>query len=288
MTRREALLAAVSAALAACGETGDGRHEARPSAFEELERRHDARLGVFGVDTGSGRTVVHRADERFAYCSTHKALSAGALLRRRSLREMRRAVVIDAADLVHPSPVCSRHVGSRMTLLELCDAAVRFSDNTAANHLLAELGGPPGLERELRSIGDRRTRCDRYEPQLSSAVPGDTRDTSTPRALAEDLRAFVIEPVLPGDRRPLLAGWLRRNTTGGALIRAAAPDDWAVGDKTGSGGYGTRNDIAILWPPRRAPIALAVLSRRDHAGPYAVRDDRLIAAAARVALAALA
>ncbi len=299
VTRRDALLAVAAAAIAGCGGADPGRGPTaaparpaaarpRPVAFADLERRYDARLGVFGVATGTGRTVASRADERFAYCSTHKALSAAALLRRRSLGELRATVRIDAADLVDPSPICARHVGGRLSLLELCDAAVRFSDNAAANLLLAELGGPAGLERELRRIGDRRTRCDRDEPELSTAVPGDPRDTSTPRALAADLRAYVLGPVLPRDRRAILVRWLRRNTTGDSLVRAAAPAGWVVGDKTGSGGYGTRNDIAVLWPPRRAPVVLAVMSDRPDAGPRAERDDALIAAAARRALAALA
>ena len=200
VTRREVLLAVVATAVAGCGAGADPRGEhagprttpkgrrAAPAprrvAFGDLERRYDARLGVFGVETGTGRTVAFRADERFAYCSTHKALSAGALLRQRSLAELRAKVPIELADLVDPSPVCERHVGGRLSLLELCDAAVRFSDNAAANLLLTELGGPAGLERELRLLGDRRRHCDRDEPELSSAVPGDVRDTSTPRALA--------------------------------------------------------------------------------------------------------
>ena len=295
VTRREVLLPVVAAAVAGCGRTADPSGERgggratpppRHAPFGDLERRYDARLGVFGVDTGTGRAVAFRAEERFAYCSTHKALSAGALLRRRSLAELRAKVRIEVADLVHPSPVCERHVGGRLSLLELCDAAVRFSDNAAANLLLAELGGPAGLERELRRLGDRRTRCDRDEPELSTAVPGDVRDTSTPRALAGDLRAYVLGRVLAVEKRALLAGWLRRNTTGDALVRAGTPDGWIVGDKTGTGAYGTRNDIAILWPPRRPPIVLAVLSRRSHAGAAATHDDRLIADAARRAIAA--
>src|SRR5690606_39218682 len=57
---------------------------------------------------------------------------------------------------------------------------------------------------------------------------------------------------------------LERNTTGDDLIRAGVPDDWKVGDKTGGGDYGTRNDIAVLWPAGDAePIVVAILTRRD-------------------------
>ena len=308
VTRRDALLIGAAAALAAtgCGDddapapagtTATTATRERPAPKPErldvadLERRFDARLGIYALDTATGRTLVHRPNERFAFCSTHKALSAGALLRRHTLRELRATQLpIEAADLVYPSPICEQRVGTTMSLLELCDAAVRYSDNGAANHLLSELGGPPGFQRELRRLGDRVTTSDRDEPELSSAIPGDPRDTSTPQALAHDLRAYVLDPqVLSARNRAQLADWLRRNTTGDTLIRAAAPAGWVVGDKTGTGGFGTRNDIAVLWPPRdRPPIVLAVLSRRDHAGPDAERDDRLIAAAARRALSTLA
>ncbi|MFI9741114.1 class A beta-lactamase [Streptomyces sp. NPDC052494] len=255
-------------------------------AFGDLERKFDARLGVYAIDTGSGRTVTHRPDERFAYASTCKALLAGAVLDRNTLRQLDRLVRYGRDELVSNSPVTERHLATGLTLRELCDAAVRYSDNAAANLLFRELGGPRGLQDALRALGDDVTRCDRYEVALSDAVPGDLRDTSTPRALATDLRTYVLGTTLPADKRAVLTDWLKRNTTGDHTIRAGTPDGWQVGDKTGTGGYGTRNDIAVIWPPGAAPIALAVLSRRDTEG--AERDDALIARATEVALRAVA
>ncbi|WP_314615165.1 class A beta-lactamase [Streptomyces stackebrandtii] len=255
-------------------------------AFGDLERQFDATLGVYAIDTGSGRTVTHRPDERFAYASTCKALLAGAILDRNTLRQLDRLVRYGRDELVSNSPITERHLATGLTLRELCDAAVRYSDNAAANLLFRELGGPRGLQDALRALGDDVTRCDRYEVALSDAVPGDLRDTSTPRALATDLRAYVLGTALPADKRAVLTDWLKRNTTGDHTIRAGTPDGWQVGDKTGSGGYGTRNDIAVIWPPGAAPIALAVLSRRDTEG--AERDDALIARATEVALRAIA
>ncbi|MFI6122385.1 class A beta-lactamase [Streptomyces sp. NPDC051064] len=255
-------------------------------AFQELERKFDTRVGVYAVDTGSGLSVTHRPDDRFAYASTCKALLAGALLDKYTLQRLERRVRYGPDDLVANSPVTERHVDTGLTLRELCDAAIRYSDNAAANLLFHELGGPRGLQDALVALGDRTTRCDRYEPDLSEAAPGDPRDTSTPRALAADLRAYVLGGTLDSDKRAVLTDWLKRNTTGDALIRAGAPDGWVVGDKTGTGGYGTRNDIAVLWPPESAPIVLAVLTRGDARG--AEPQDALVAQAARVALTAFA
>ncbi|GAB7042384.1 MULTISPECIES: class A beta-lactamase [Catenuloplanes] len=246
--------------------------------YQRLEQEYDARLGVYAVDTGTGRTVTFRPDERFAYASTFKALAAAAVLDRTTDAELRRVVRYTAADLVDYSPVTELHVDEGMTLAAIAEAAITVSDNTAGNLLFRELGGPDGLERALRAIGDRTTSVDRIETELNTAIPGDRRDTSTPRALATDLRAYALGGELCRSDRERLTAWLRANTTGAETIRAGVPAGWVVGDKTGSGGYGTRNDIAVLWPPAGAPIVLAVLSTRDTAD--AKYDNALLADAA--------
>ena len=251
-----------------------------------LERRFDARLGVYAVDTGSGREVAYRAGERFPYASTFKALAAGAMLRRFGLDGLRRRVPIERLDNAF-SPVTERRVGTSMTLAALCSAAVRHSDNTAANLLLDELGGPKGLDEMLEDLGDDVTRMERREPDLNDWRPGETRDTTTPRAIARDLRAFVLGGALPPRERAQLARWLRTNTTGAGLIRAGVPKGWTVGDKTGTGGtYGSRNDIAVVWRPDAPPLVVAIMTNRRDAD--ASHDDRLIAEATAVVAASLA
>ncbi|WP_327332647.1 class A beta-lactamase [Streptomyces anulatus] len=293
--------ALVSVPLAACGTESDspspspaGKASGSPSAtapdagraFAALEKEYAARLGVYAVDTGTGRTVAHRGGERFAYASTFKALAAGAVLRRYGLGGLERVVTYRREDLVDHSPVTEKHVATGMSLGDLCDAAVRFSDNTAGNLLFDAVGGPRKLQAVLAELGDDVTRMERRETELNEWTPGATRDTSTPRALAEDLRAFVLGDALAEPERARLAQWLTANTTGGELIRAGVPKGWAVGDKTGAGStYGTRNDIAVVWPPDAAPLVLAVLSnRRDADADY---DNTLIAKATSAAVAAL-
>ncbi|WP_344272744.1 class A beta-lactamase [Streptomyces hebeiensis] len=262
-------------------------HERGTKALADVERRFDARLGVYVLDTGTGRTVTYRADERFAHASTFKALLAGVVLKRTSDARLDHTVRYDAEDVERSgyAPITSRHVDEGMTIRALTDAALRHSDNTAANLLLEELGGPAELQAALRELGNRTTNVDRWEPELNEATPGDVRDTSTPRALGTDLRRFVLGDALPEDRRQLLTDWLVRNTTGDPFIRAGVPDGWKVGDKTGTGEYGTRNDIAIAWPPGRDPVVIAVQSDRGVAD--ADSDDALIAEATKAALAAL-
>lgn len=251
-----------------------------------LERKYDATVGLYAVDTGTGREIAHRAGERFGYHSTFKALAAGAVLRKFSPHGMDRVIKYTEEDLVTYSPVTEKHVGTGMTLSALCDAAVRHSDNTAGNLLLKVLGGPKGLQKELRRLGDDVTRMNRAEPDLGDWRPGETRDTSTPRALARDLRAYVLGDTLGKPERTRLTTWLRTNVTGDHVIRAGVPKDWTVADKTGTGSHhGARNDIAVVWPPDEPPIVLAILTHR--AAPDATPEDSLLAEAASVVVAAL-
>lgn len=273
---------AVETSAPAATVTSQGGPVVRDREFGELERRFDARLGVYAMDTGTGRQIAHHADDRFAYASTFKALAAGAVLRANTVAELDQVIPYGKDDLVAYSPITEQHTGTGMTLRALSDAAVRHSDNTAGNLLLHELGGPGGFTEAMRDIGDNTLHADRFETELNEAVPGDIRDTSTPRALATSLRTLAIGDALPEDKRAILVEMLRGNTTGAKLIRAGTPTGWVVGDKTGSGKYGTRNDIAVIWPPGRAPIVLAVLSSR--AASDDTYDDALIAEAAKVAI----
>jgi len=172
-----------------------------------------------------------------------------------------------------------------MTLGQLCQAAVSDSDSTAANLLLHALGGPGGVTAFARTLGDHVTRLDRTEPYLNEAAPGDPRDTTSPRAIGADFAALVTGAALTPANRSLLTRWLVASTTGAGLIRAAVPAGWTAGDKTGTGGYGTSNDIGVLWPPRRSPIVMAIMSTR--ATPGAAPASTLIAEAARIVLPAL-
>ncbi|WP_260404121.1 class A beta-lactamase [Actinoalloteichus hoggarensis] len=256
-----------------------------PAEFAELEDRFGVRLGVYAYDTGNATVVAHRPDERFPMCSTFKALLGAAILHETSTVELDRHFTWSADDLLHHSPITEQHVASGLSAEQLCDAAVRYSDNTAANLLLNEIGGPAGFTSFVRAIGDETTRLDRVEPDLSTGEPGDERDTTTPRAFADTLRSLVLGDALAPERQEILTEWLLTNVTGANRIRAGTPAGWRVGNKTGSGGYGTVNDTAVLWPPDRAPILLTVYTTIGVR--YAEYDEAVIAEAASIALAAV-
>ncbi|MDA2814516.1 class A beta-lactamase [Nocardiopsis sp. RSe5-2] len=254
--------------------------------FARLEEEFGARLGVYAIDTGSGEEVGYNADQRFAYASTFKALACGAVMEDNSLKEMEETVVhYDEEDLVEYSPITEKHVDSGMTLMEICDAAMRYSDNTAGNLLFEELGGPKGFQEAMRELGDDTTISARWETELNENLPGDERDTTSAKAFAGNLQEYVLGDTLKKKEREALADMMVRSTTGDALIRAGVPEDWKVGDKSGSPAYGGRNDIAVMWPTEGDPIVLAVYSTKDTED--AESDDALIAQAAEVAVGAL-
>ncbi|MDF2490871.1 MAG: bla [Pseudomonas sp.] len=246
-----------------------------------LERTHDRTLGLWALDTGSGQRLAYRADQRFAFCSAFKVLLAGAILQRNEAEPglLAQHLDYDAATLVTYSPITQEHLETGMRVADLCAAALQYSDNTAANLLLAQVGGPAGLTAFARRLGDAVFRLDRDEPTLNTALPDDPRDTTTPLAMGMTLQRLLLGEALTLEGRRQLQTWLEGNTTGATRLRAGVPNDWRVGDKTGTGDYGVANDVAIVWPPGRAPWIVVAFTRGPD--PSSPGDSALIAAAMR-------
>lgn len=257
--------------------------------LQDLERAKDCRIGAYALDTGSGRTVRYRGDERFPVLSTFKAFLGAAMLDRSRYCEpglLRKRLNWTKSDLVANSPITAQHIGDGLTVAELCWAAICVSDNTAANVLLKQIGGPDGLTCFIRRLGDPATRLDRWEIELNNWSPSERRDTTTPTAAGRALRMLTVGGGLhPADQKQLI-GWMRAARTGGKRIRAGLPKTWIVGDKTGtSSSYGSANDLAIAQPPRGAPLILAIYTHRSQ--PTQVADEKTIAATATALAQAL-
>ncbi|WMJ70259.1 L2 family extended-spectrum class A beta-lactamase [Stenotrophomonas sp. 24(2023)] len=231
-----------AAVRAAIGQAAD---------FAALEKASGGRLGVSVLDTGSGRRIAgHRQDERFPMCSTFKSMLVAHVL---SLADAGRLSLdtrlpITDKDLLSWAPVARRHVGKDLSVRDLCQGTMITSDNTAANLLLRLSGGPSALTAFLRAQGDSVTRNDRYEPEMNQFAAGDPRDTTSPAAMAASLARFALGDGLSKAARLQYADWLIDNQTGDTCLRAGLGKRWRVGDKTGSNGEDTRNDIAVLWP----------------------------------------
>ena len=276
MVRSFLLLTFLAASLA----SGENDAAARIAA---VETRIGGRIGVAALDTSNSKRIDYQPEERFPMCSTFKFLAAAAVLKRvdEKQEKLERFVPYGAKQILEYAPVAREHLKQGgMTLGALCAAAIEQSDNTAGNLLLDAIGGPAGLTNFVRTLGDRVTRLDRIEPELNSAVPGDERDTTTPSAICSDMQRLLLADALSESSRRQLEEWLQHNETGGLMIRAGAPKTWTVGDKTGRCANGATNDVAILRPPDRAPILVAIY----FVGSSASTTDReaVIAEVARI------
>ncbi|WP_298092962.1 class A beta-lactamase [uncultured Sphingomonas sp.] len=257
--RRTLLTAMIVAPLARPGRAVAAEHNLADLAAG-LERQVGGHLGVAHFVPRTGALRGHRLDQRFPMCSTFKLLACAGMLARvdKGRDHLDARVAIREADLMEHAPVTGRHVGGTMTVADLCAAAVRESDNVAANLLLRRLGGPGGVTGAARSLGDRVTRLDRWEPDLNTALPGDPRDTTTPAAMARLAGRILEGDALLARSRMVLRRWMVETRTGLTRIRAGLPDSWTAGDKTGSGANGTTNDVAWIRPPGGDPAIVAI------------------------------
>jgi beta-lactamase class A len=221
-------LAAAGASLRAqaAAPSAEERLDLANKRIAGIEAREGGRLGAFARDTGTGSTLEHRADERFPMCSAFKLLAAAAILKRvdAGAERLDRTIAYGPSDLLDYAPVAKAHVAQGgMTLADLCAAAIDWSDNTAANLILQTIGGPAGFTQFARSLGDKVTRLDRNEPALNAATPGDERDTTSPRAMAEDLRQVLLGDRLSEASRRQLEAWLVDDKVGDKRLRAGLP-----------------------------------------------------------------
>ncbi len=291
ISRRRLLIAGAAATiLSACGRPS--RHDpaalvdaSEPlpefeAALADLEQRYNAVIGLYGLNLGNGRMLDHRADGMFATCSAFKAYVAGLALKKDQLGQLSLSdqIYIDPAMLVTvASPITEPNLGRTMALSELAAAAVRHSDNTATNLMVALLGGPSAITEFARSTGDDRIWMVRWEPELNSALPGDPRDTTSPRGMGTGFSNMLTGNVFDEPHRALLYEWMSTIATGDKRIRAGLPPGWSVADKTGTGDYGSANDVGVAFGPGGERLVLAVMTRTRSDDPKASPSDALIA-----------
>jgi beta-lactamase class A len=293
LSRRHVLFGGLTlAAAAAAAQHPASAAPAEPSlsidaSIQGLEQKHNAAIGIFATNLLSGKTVAHRAHDPFAMCSTFKAYASARVLQMAQHGELSLddTMFVDPAGILPNSPVTSAHAGDAMTLAELCQAALQHSDNAAGNLLLHRIGGPPAITAFAHSIGDERSRLDRWETELNSATPGDPRDTSTPEALGGGYVALLDGAVLAPPQRQLLENWMRANQT--SSMRAGLPPGWTSADKTGSGDYGSTNDVGIAYGPDGQRVLLAILTRSQANDPKAENMRPLIGELTTVVLPTL-
>ena len=280
LTRR-ALLGAAALLLPTPAGAADEAYDTPGRRFMAMEKQRGLRINVAALDTGSGNSIFYRESERVLMCSTFKVMLVAATLARVDSGKERldRVIRYQKSDLLEYAPETTKNLARGMSVRELCAAAVTLSDNTAANLLFAGVDGPAGLTRFARSLGDSRTRFDRIEVALN--VPDGELDTTTPSAMLANLKGLLLDDTLSPASRQQLTDWMIACATGMTRLRAGLPSGWRAGDKTGSGGVGQLNDIAILWPPgARKPVLVCAYSQGNK--PDDAVDDHTLADVGKV------
>lgn len=254
--------------------------------MKQLESEFNGRIGVYAINSGTGKVFSYRANERFPLCSSFKGFLAAAVLAKSQDGHLNISEIVSyqRRKLEHHSPITERFKNEGMSVSDMTAAALQYSDNGAANMILEKyIGGPYGMTNFMRSIGDSSFRLDRYELDLNTAIPGDDRDTSTPESVAKSLRKLALGNILNTKEKEIYQQWLIGNTTGAERIRYSIPKEWKVGNKTGTCGvYGTANDFAVIWPSGSSPIVIAVYTTKNQKD--AKHDDRVIAEASKIAI----
>jgi len=212
----------------------------------------------------TGAKIAWRADERFVMCSTFKVSLAACVLASvdKGLTRLDELIAYGPDDLLEYAPVAKQNLEKgAMSVADMCKAAVELSDNTCANALLVRVGGPSALTAFWRSIGDEVSRLDHNEPELNRSPPGDPHDTTTPAAMAGNLRSLIFGNVLSLNSRERLAAWMLGCKTGDNRLRAGLPKDWRVGDKTGNNGKDAAGDIAMTWSTRGEAVLICAYTQ---------------------------
>lgn len=282
LSRRHVLAAGAAFGLAGCSPEVNKAFDI-VGRMAEIKKRHGGRVGVSALQ--GTKAVNLDSSERFAMCSTFKWVLAAAILQQADQGKLSlgKEIAFGKKDLLDYAPVTQAHVADgKMTVGDLCGAAVSLSDNTAANLLFPLVGGPAGLTQFVRGLGDTVTRFDRTEPTLNTNVDGDDRDTTTPAAMAALLKAVFTGTALKPASLGQLKAWMVATSTGQKRIRSVVPAGWTAGDKTGTGANGAVNDVAVIWPDSGEPIFMAIYTSGgtlDASGREAI-----IADAAKLAL----
>lgn len=253
------------------------------SRLSKLELKLDTKIGVYALNTANNKAISYRANVHFPVQSTFKVIAVAALLKQSEQKQglLSKEILIKREDLLSWAPICKKHLGQTMTLEQLAEAAIRYSDNTATNIIINELGGLKAITEFAQSISNHSFKLSHYEEKLNSN-PAAEIDSSTPKDMAISLKKLLTEEILSSENRSKLFLWLKNNTTGDNKIRAGVPANWLVADKTGSGSYGVNNDLGMVWSKNHKAIILSIYTNKKEKA--AIKDDKVIELVTKEAL----
>ena len=243
------------------GSNNEINYKSLENKIKDIEQKLGARVGVSLHDVETKKeSWSYKGDLRFPLMSTYKTLACAKVLLDIEKKKMSfdSSVLIKETSLIVWSPVTKNYLEQNFSLKQACTAMMIMSDNTAANIVSGKIGGPNALTMFMRSIGDNITRLDRIEPDLNEALEGDARDTTTPNAMAKSLHILLFGDVLSDASKTQLKQWMMDNKVSDSLLRSVLPNSWAIADRSGAGGYGSRGITAVVWSAKRTPLIICI------------------------------
>lgn len=281
--------------------------DSRAAALAEIQRHGEAldvTIGLAALHLESGETLALNADQRFPLASTYKIPMAAYALHLVEEGELalEQMITVQQSDLVISSPITQLfpHPGIRLSLLNLMEAMLIRSDNTATDVLLRTVGGGEAVTRWLATRGIRDMRVDRataalirdymgmptptdgtsmaaqYESMDFSglteadwiaryaALLEDPRDQGSPRAMVRLLEGIWRDAWLEAAHGDELRAIMGRCLTGSARLSGMMPaQQLPLAHKTGTLG-GTVNDVGVmLLPDAAGTVIVAVFTQGD-------------------------
>lgn len=273
------LLIASILLLSACSTA-----DATTQDLKKVEDKYDANVGVYALNTATDEEISFNEDKRFAYASTFKAVSSAMLLEKTPHNELNKKVHVSKEDIVPYSPVLEKFINKDITIKKLIEATMLYSDNTANNMIIEELGGYKEVYKRLKSLDDKITKPSRMEPELNNYDPKSNKDTSTPKAFGKTLNKLINDGRLSKENKTFLIDLMINNKSGDTLIKKGAPKNFKVADKSGQAiTYASRNDIAFVYPKGESkPIVLVIFTNKE--GKTDKPNDKVVSETAKVVL----
>ncbi|MEB6696387.1 BlaZ-like penicillin-hydrolyzing class A beta-lactamase [Mammaliicoccus sciuri] len=258
--------------------------DATTQDLKKVEDKYDANIGVYALNTATDEEITFNEDKRFAYASTFKAVSSAMLLEKTPHNELNKKVHVSKEDIVPYSPVLEKFINKDITIKKLIEATMLYSDNTANNMIIEELGGYKEVNKRLKSLDDKTTKPSRMEPELNNYDPKNNRDTSTPQAFGKTLNKLINDGRLSKDNKAFLIDLMINNKSGDTLIKKGAPKNFKIADKSGQAiTYASRNDVALVYPKGESkPIVLVIFTNKE--GKTDKPNDKVVSETAKVVL----
>ncbi|GEM76584.1 class A beta-lactamase [Vibrio sagamiensis] len=225
------------------------------STIATLEEETSSRIGVSVWDTHSNERWDYRGYERFPILGTAKVFVCAAMLdaiERKTLNKDA-TITIKPEELSSYSPATQHWVEKPIDLTTLCEAATLEGDNTAANVIMRELGGPQTTVLFLRSIKDTKTYLTEYFP-TDSSLRG---NSSTPNTMVLNLRNILEGDKLNYGAREQLKTWMKNIKRSKSKVFPTIPEGWSIAERRGFA-RDSRAELFVIWREGYQPVYVGI------------------------------